>query len=68
MKTIIIITLFLVGCTPSKKPHNNTSSTLNQVGKWDIESGSLYKYVVDNDTIYIVEGDNMDYPLSISVK
>jgi len=68
MKKLLIITLFIVGCTPSNKSNNKTSSTLKQVRKWDIESGSLYKYIVDNDTIYIVEGDNMDFPLSISIK
>ncbi len=38
------------------------------IGTYSINSGNLYVYKYENDTIFIAEGRTGQYPVSISVK
>lgn len=52
----------------SRITNDATQSNLILLGSYRISSGYLYKYKLDTDTIYVVEGTSSSYPISISTK
>ena len=54
----------------AQKPQIETTSQpeLQVIGKWQLQSGWLYSYKVNNDTIYIMGGKSSSYPVSMQVK
>jgi len=79
--SFLICAMFMMAsCQPlTNQPSTDVQSTQDsstqkneseaqEIGKWRTESGYLYKYVIDGDTIFIMEGRNREYPVSIHIK
>lgn len=47
---------------------DTTTKTLELMGKYKLASGHLYVYKLGKDTVYLVEGANQNYPVSITVR
>ena len=80
-KTIITLTAFVFfGCSEGRPrsdakstsilPTSSDSSKPNLIvlGKYDVSGGWLNVYKFGNDTLYLAEGTNSSYPISVSVK
>jgi len=76
---LAFILIRIAGGSPSTRPDSRTNSTrpiektktqpeLEVLGKCELQSGLLYSYKVNNDTIYIIQGKNSSYPVSMQVK
>jgi hypothetical protein len=72
MWIIIGIAAFSTSNVSNKKTLTPTPTTiqsnLEPLGEWEVRSGHLYSYKVNGDTIYIIEGRNSSYPVSMQVK